>query len=391
MKLLFVHDFYVEFNENTNAYYSSGFPNKIWERYLLVFNEIKIISRIKKSIKNDENSISSGENISFSPINEYKNLLSLIKNYKKIEKKLIKEIKNTDAVLIRLPSILGFLAAKICRQLNKPYAVEIVGSIFKSYWYYGGVLAKLLAFPGDLLQKKYIKHSSVAIYITEFYLQRIYPTKGLSFGEISNVEIDNYDLSKNVNSILDTQKTIKIGMVGSTFVKYKGHKLALKMIRRLINKGYNVSFEVVGQGPSESFQKQVEKLKLGEFVNFIGKIDSRYKMNEWYQSLDFYIQPSKTEGHGRAVVEAISNRVPVITSRAGGLKESVENSYSFDYGDLSSFTNLVEKLINNNEFRLNNIAENYNKVSNNVKEVVTKKRVDALKAYKNIVNGEIRK
>ncbi|MFG0935248.1 glycosyltransferase, partial [Staphylococcus sp. 231237_7MaSpsaltlick] len=101
--------------------------------------------------------------------------------------------------------------------------------------------------------------------------------------------------------------------------------------------------------------------------------------------------PSKTEGHGRAVVEAISNRVPVITSRAGGLKESVENSYSFDYRDLSSFTNLVEKLINNNEFRLNNIAENYNKVSNNVKEIVTKKRVDALKAYKNIINGEIRK
>lgn len=385
MKLLFVHDFPVEFNQTTKKYYSTGFPSQIWQRYLSVFDEISVSSRIKLSLDNDENSLSSGKNIHFKPIKEYKNLLSFITSYNLIKKQLTENIKDADGVLIRLPSVLGFMAARICVELNKPYTVEVVGSMFKSYWYYGGVLSKLLALPSEIIQKNYVKKASVAIYITNEYLQKLYPTNGLKFSQVSNVEIENYNDNEIITNKLDKNETIKIGMVGSTYVKYKGHKLALKMIKKLKISGYNILFEVVGQGPSKMFLNDVKSLGLEENVEFIGRIENAKQMKMWYKSLNFYIQPSKTEGHGRAVVEAISNRLPVFTSKAGGLRESISEEYLFDYGDLSTFSSLLEKAIENDEFRLENINKNYKNIANNKKEIVTKKRKEALTTYKNLL------
>ncbi len=386
MKLLFVHDFPVEFNETTKKYYSTGFPNKIWQRYLAVFDEINVSCRIRTSTNNDEKSLSSGENIYFKPIKEYKNLVSLIFSHKLIKRKLTDNIKEADGVLIRLPSVLGFMAARICIQLNKPYAVEVVGSMFKSYWYYGGIISKLLALPSEIVQKKYVKQASVVIYITDQYLQKLYPTNGLMFSQVSNVEIENYN-NEEIITKLNLNKPIKIGMVGSTYVKYKGYRLALKMVKKLKTKGYDILFEVVGQGPSKMFLKDVKSLGLEKNVNFIGKLENGKQMELWYRSIQFYIQPSKTEGHGRAVVEAISNRLPVFTSKAGGLLESVNEKYSFKYGDLNTFSSLLEKAIENNDFRIDNINENYRNIANNTKEIVTNKRIVALESYKNIIKG----
>src|SRR5699024_5264718 len=124
MKITFVHDFPVLYNPIKKKYYSTGFPYSIWRRYLTIFNKINVVSRIKNDsqIKETKN-ISSGENVTFSPLSTYSSLKTLIFNYKKIMKKLNDEVQDSDGVIIRLPSVLGFLTAKICRKQNKPYLV----------------------------------------------------------------------------------------------------------------------------------------------------------------------------------------------------------------------------------------------------------------------------
>ncbi|WP_017723015.1 glycosyltransferase [Staphylococcus xylosus] len=385
MKITFVHDFPVLHNPMNNKYYSTGFPYTIWKRYLPIFNKINVVSRIKidEGIKDTKN-ISSGENVEFSPLSTYSSLKTLIFNYKKITRKLNEEIQCSEGVIIRLPSILGFLAANICRKQHKPYLVEVVGSIFDAYWHYGTLFSKVLAFPGELLQKISIKNASVAIYITEEYLQSKYPTMGVSFDSISNVEVEN-DFKNKIDYINKVHEPFKIGLVGSTFVKYKGHATAIRAVSELKRKGYSVSLEFVGQGLSDYIKETIESYKLEENVKYIGVINNRDDINEWYRSLDLYIQPSKTEGHGRSIVEAIGNGTPVIASNVGGIPDSVHKKYLFDVKKEKELANLIERCILDIDFAKENISANINKIEKYKKSEVTKKRNIALEKYKNIL------
>src|SRR5699024_1782051 len=124
MQLLFVHDFPVE--KYKDKYYSIGFSHKIWNRYLSVFDNMLINSRVKNVKRVDSINQSNGEKVYFKTINNYKSPKSLIFNHKEIIESLTISIKESEGVLVRLPSVLGFIAALICKKLNIHYIVEVV-------------------------------------------------------------------------------------------------------------------------------------------------------------------------------------------------------------------------------------------------------------------------
>lgn len=376
MKLLFVHDFPAEFNNGN--YYSLGFTYSIWERYLSIFDQMIISSRFKNSKKVGDKKKSSGKKVGFRPITSYKSPKSLLNNHKDIIEKITLAIKESDGVLIRVPSVLGFIAAKICKQLNKKYMVEVVGSAYDAFWYHGSIFGKLLASPMELLQKQAVKNATVAIYVTQNYLSNKYPCNGKEFPGISNVQgiaISSKDLS--------IDKKVNVGLIGSTFVDYKGHEIAIKAASLLKNKGIPIQLEFVGEGPSPKFANMAKKFNLENDVIFKGKIYGKEKLNEWFNHLDIYIQPSLTEGHCRAIVEAIGNGVPTLASNAGGNSDSVNKEFLFDAKNYKKLASLIEVLYKDENIRKNNVKQNQNKISVYENERLQSQREEALTYYKN--------
>lgn len=111
-------------------------------------------------------------------------------------------------------------------------------------------------------------------------------------------------------------------------------------------------------------------------------------MDEWYKSLDIYIQPSKTEGHGRAVVEAIGNGVTVIASNVGGLPDSVQKRFLFSSKDVYQFVEMIETCINSFNNRKENIDGNINKVLKYKKSTIQLERLEALTIFKDLIGGK---
>lgn len=376
MKLLFVHDFPAEFNKGD--YYSLGFTYSIWERYLSVFDRMIISSRFKNIKEVGNKKKSSGKKVEFRPITSYKSPKSLLNNHKDIIEKITLAIKESDGVLIRVPSVLGFIAAKICKQLNKKYMVEVVGSAYDAFWYHGSIFGKLLASPMELLQKQAVKNATVAIYVTQNYLSNKYPCNGKEFPGISNVQgitISSKDLS--------IDKKVNVGLIGSTFVDYKGHEIAIKAASLLKNKGIPIQLEFVGEGPSPKFANMAKKFNLENDVIFKGKIYGKEKLNEWFNHLDIYIQPSLTEGHCRAIVEAIGNGVPTLASNAGGNSDSVNKEFLFDAKNYKKLARLIEVLYKDENIRKNNVKQNQNKILVYENERLQSQREEALTYYKN--------
>lgn len=66
------------------------------------------------------------------------------------------------------------------------------------------------------------------------------------------------------------------------------------------------------------------KLKIQDKVVFTGRIND-LDLQQLYLGAQMYVQPSITEGFGLPVLEAMSYKVPVISSDGGGLEEVVGN------------------------------------------------------------------
>ena len=71
------------------------------------------------------------------------------------------------------------------------YLIEVVGCAWDSFWNHG-IDGKILAFPLFLMMKDAIKKSPYVVYVTKYFLQGRYPTKGKNIN-ISNVSIPSHD------------------------------------------------------------------------------------------------------------------------------------------------------------------------------------------------------
>lgn len=101
-----------------------------------------ISSRFKQVNQGKSSNESSGENVSFRPITSYKAPKSLLTNHKDIIEKLTLSIRESDGVLIRVPSMLGFILCNNLPKTREKYMVEVVGVAFDAFWYHGSLYGK---------------------------------------------------------------------------------------------------------------------------------------------------------------------------------------------------------------------------------------------------------
>jgi glycosyltransferase involved in cell wall biosynthesis len=100
-----------------------------------------------------------------------------------------------------------------------------------------------------------------------------------------------------------------IGTVG-VLNEQKNHEFLVDLMLRLPR----VHLAIVGDGAlRDELSSKSETLGVSERVHMIGAIPS-YRVETFYDALDVFVFPSRYEGFGLALVEAMRSRVPVVTS-----------------------------------------------------------------------------
>src|SRR6266853_1059547 len=78
---------------------------------------------------------------------------------------------------------------------------------------------------------------------------------------------------------------------------------------------------LVGDGPDrDAAEQEVDRLKLGRDVRFLGKVDN---VADILRGSDLFLLPSETESFGLAALEAMACAVPVVATAVGGVLEVV--------------------------------------------------------------------
>lgn len=313
MKILFVHDH--KFRRVGNEIYSpGGLPDEVLARYSKWFGSIIVVGRILEEA-------------------EIKSNYSRIENPDVcvLDKSDLKElVKEADGLILRLPSLNGYLAAHYARQLSKPYLVEVVGCTWDAYWNYGAK-GKLFALGAFLIMRHYVNKAPYAVYVTRDFLQRRYPCKGRC-AAISDVALDDLDASI-LTKRLDGMDTIKdkliIGTAAVVDVAYKGQEYVIRALPELnkrLGRQTKLEYQLVGHGNPERLMRVAQACGVADQVVFCGTL-AHNKVFEWMDKIDIYIQPSLLEGLSRALVEAMSRGLPCVATRCGGNPELIEETY----------------------------------------------------------------
>ena len=107
------------------------------------------------------------------------------------------------------------------------------------------------------------------------------------------------------------KKTTNIVTVGR-LANAKGYPLAIEACKLLLDKGYNINWHAIGEGPK---RKEIEKLikKRGVQNNFhlLGFQENPYP---YMNKCDIYVQTSLFEGLGLTVIEAAILQKPIVTT-----------------------------------------------------------------------------
>lgn len=129
-------------------------------------------------------------------------------------------------------------------------------------------------------------------------------------------------------------ENFRMVQVGRLYHKQKGQDIVMHALAHLVHSKNikNVSMDFIGSGNSEAYLRDLaKKLKVTDHCNFVG-----LKQREWiYDHLckyDLLVQPSRFEGFGLTVAEAMAAKVPVLVSDIEGPMEIIDNGkygYSF--------------------------------------------------------------
>lgn len=339
MSLLFIHDH--KFPKFKDEYFCSyGFDDKFCDRYIQNFGKIKIMAcHTKANINEKKFSDTISENISFITFNSIKDILK-----RKVRKHIEDEIKQSEYLIVRLPSFIGLMSLKYIKKLNKPYLVEMVGCPFDALWnhsIYGKILAPIMY----MLCKKEIKEAPYVVYVTNEFLQNRYPTKGKSIS-CSNVMLpkNNEDVLQNRLKKMQSEKLNKkiiLGTCATVGSRYKGQQNVIKAIKVLKEKGYEIEYQLVGGGDNSYLKNIAKKYDSYENVKFMGVL-THTEVFDWLGTIDIYVQPSLTEGLPRSLIEALNRGCPAIGSDAGGIPELLVDKSIYPKKSYKEFVDAFE-------------------------------------------------
>lgn len=147
-------------------------------------------------------------------------------------------------------------------------------------------------------------------------------------------------------------ESFKIVQVGRLNHMVKGQDIAIEAMRILDSRGIkDISLDIIGEGESyEYLNGLVRHYNLGNMITFLGAKSQRF-IQKNLKKYSLFIQPSRVEGFGLTVAEAIASNVNVLVSDQEGPMEIIENGkfgFHFETGDSTSLANKIEHIIHLN-------------------------------------------
>lgn len=197
-----------------------------------------------------------------------------------------------------------------------------------------------------------LRADSVKITVSEYWQKKLEESYGIRSSLIHN----GIDLNRFPSSQAREQREQFILFVGGMEAR-KGLEIAIETLEILRRRGRDLRLIAIAKPGFRGietrawFDHLVERCGLNGKVDIIEGVDEEQLM-DLYSRASIFLLPTRMEGWGLAIMEAMAAGCPVISSPVGGVPELVrdgENGLLVDYSDRHGLAEAVERYLDDPE------------------------------------------
>lgn len=170
----------------------------------------------------------------------------------------------------------------------------------------------------------------------------------------NGIDLNGYSFTDD--EILKTKK--KLSITGSPILLFVGRvddprkdlHFLLNSIKKVL-KDIDVTLLVAGKGDQTEARKLIDSLGISNNVIFTGFVDEK-ELKKYYALCDIYVCPSKLEGFGLTVLEAMIAGKPIIATKVGAIPEILEdkvNGILVESDNIASMSDAIIGLVQNKD------------------------------------------
>jgi glycosyltransferase involved in cell wall biosynthesis len=353
-------------NDPIMAYYEKGEIKKQYYNPENFFDEIHIISFIEKDVDAAKVKILVGNSIlkihSVGKIN--------LKNRNKHIKKIIELVKtiNPDVIRAYNPLVEGWFAAKCAKELNIPFFL----SLHTQFDYNRKLIKKtnLKKFLALKYTEKFIEpfvlktadKITIVFKIIESYVLKHVNQKP----EILHNKID-FEKYVNADPIESLPKPLIISV--GRLIPQKNHECIIRAMKRI-----DAHYLIIGDGDLFSYLSDlIKNLKMESKVT-IKKSIPNIEIPNYYKSAQIFALAYDPEQEGLPipVIEAMASGLPIIIPNLKKeYSEGIEDTVIFSERNPSSFSEKIEKLLNDTD-----LQKKYGRLSQNKAHMFDSKKIE---------------
>jgi phosphatidyl-myo-inositol dimannoside synthase len=246
-----------------------------------------------------------------------------VASFRKVGRHVERGIAMCDVACIRLPSVLGSVAADACAREGIPFGFELVGDAEQAFRH-------AVTGPVGLAVGKYfarrtrtaVAHAVAGSYVSARHLQRAYPVRaGTPTYAISSVRLNSDELSAH-RQLDSTPHPVRMIYVGQ-LLPYKRPDVLISVVRELtVRHGIASTLDLVGGGPLHTeLEIQARQEGVSQHVHFHGHVADRGALLALLDHADVFVMASATEGLPRAMIEALARGLPAVGTPIDAIEE----------------------------------------------------------------------
>lgn len=310
---------------------AGGTAYAFWQRYLTVFDEVRVLARVFDHLDGSGPPLQApvtGPGVHVHALPGFDGPRGLARVAPGVLAGVWRGLDGAGAVIVRAPSTVGVVTARLAHGRGLPVGVEVVGDpldIFASGVGRGAAPLLGTVFVRDLRWQ--CSHACAVAYVTQGALQARYPAKPGSFvTHYSSVDLRGDAMASAPRVHPRGLASPRLVTVGQLEQLYKGTDVLLGALRRLVDPGSGDGIDarlvIVGDGRQRPMLEDLARaLGVDGRVRFAGLLPAGAAVRAELDAADLFVLPSRAEGLPRALIEAMARALPAIGSSVGGIPE----------------------------------------------------------------------
>lgn len=166
-------------------------------------------------------------------------------------------------------------------------------------------------------------HAKKIITVSDYSKSRL-AARGVEHNKIKTLYhgVNTKQFKKDGAILKDNYDCEHIVLYVGPLIKRKGLDTLIDAFALLREQMDTVELVIVGDGDQEKYREMAESEGIGDVVHFVGFVQEEL-LPQYYRTADLFVLPSRLEGFGQVLLEAMASGTPVIGTNTTSIPEVV--------------------------------------------------------------------